>query len=399
MSSSNVDNFIAALEHSNRVRVVDLYLWSDFGGSTSPGGVVAAEKILAVMQVPFPELTKLQLTSDANTAPVIPDSFLGGSVPPRLRIFQLSGIPFPGSPKLLSSATHLVALMLSNIPYSGYISPEAIVALVSALSSLRTLWLKFRSLPDPESSIPPPLKRSILSALDEFCFEGTPEYLEELVTRIDAPQLNHMQITLFDQIDLDCPPLAQFIDRTPTLRARNNAHVQFGKWSSVTLIAQSRAVEIVTSCSNTERDRQLWSITQTCHFSLPPPCAVEHLYIESHLRWSGRVSGLHTIENTQWLELLRPFTMTKKFYTTREFALCIAASLQELVGARTTEVVPNLQHISVERFKPSGPFEAKIEPFVAARQLLGHPITISEYGPRSWADAPRGWKWTKDPDT
>ncbi|KAN0109365.1 hypothetical protein V8E52_009337 [Russula decolorans] len=38
------------------------------------------------------------------------------------------GIPFPGLPKLLLSATHLVQLWLANIPHSGYISPEAMVA-------------------------------------------------------------------------------------------------------------------------------------------------------------------------------------------------------------------------------------------------------------------------------
>ena len=38
------------------------------------------------------------------------------------------GIPFPGLPKLLLSATHLVQLWLANIPHSGYISPDVMVA-------------------------------------------------------------------------------------------------------------------------------------------------------------------------------------------------------------------------------------------------------------------------------
>ena len=53
---------------------------------------------LAAMQVPFAELTELKLWSSDVTPPVIPDSFLDGSAP-RLQIFDISGIPFPGLPK------------------------------------------------------------------------------------------------------------------------------------------------------------------------------------------------------------------------------------------------------------------------------------------------------------
>jgi len=109
MASSGVDNVIAALEQSNRV--CQIYLWGLTGQQL--------EEILAVMQVPFPELTDLELDSN-ETLPVIPDSFLGGSAP-RLRNFTSFGIPFPGLPKLLSSAAdHLVELWIRNIPHSGY---------------------------------------------------------------------------------------------------------------------------------------------------------------------------------------------------------------------------------------------------------------------------------------
>ena len=115
------DNIIAALEQSNRVRLVNLHRAS-----------WRLEKVLATMQAPYPELTDLLLISD-TPPPVIPDSFLGGGSAPRLQEFELDGIVFPGLPKLLLSATHLAYLGLFNIPHSGYISPEAIVALLSTL--------------------------------------------------------------------------------------------------------------------------------------------------------------------------------------------------------------------------------------------------------------------------
>jgi hypothetical protein len=191
------------------------------------------------MQVPFPELTDLRLSSRWHThidntnptsrAPVIPDSFLGGSAP-RLRNFTLENLPLRGLPNLLSSANNLVHLRLLNIPYYGFISPEAMSACLSVLSSLRILCLSFetRTAFAWESQVPPP-KRSILPALDNFRFKGTVRYLEKLVTFrvIDAPQLNEMRISFFSELNFDCARLARFINRTPTLRACDKAHVKF----------------------------------------------------------------------------------------------------------------------------------------------------------------------------
>ena len=225
MALSGTDNIIAALGQSNRVCQVNLELagWQ-------------LEEVLAAMQVPFPELTDLLLNSDDETLTAIPDSFLDGSAP-RLRNLFLRRFPFRGLPKLLPSATHLVELWLSNIPHSGYISPETIVALISVLSSLERLFLGFQSTqsrPDWETRSLPPPKRSILPALSLFHFKGVTEYLEDLVTYIDTPQLDQMGITFFNQIDFDCPRLAQFINRTPTLavRAPDEARVQFYDWSA-----------------------------------------------------------------------------------------------------------------------------------------------------------------------
>jgi hypothetical protein len=83
------------------------------------------------------------------------------------------------------------------------------------------------------------------------------------------------------------------------------------------------------------------------------------------------------IENTLWLELLLPFTAVKNLYLFKEFAPGIAAALQELVGGRITEVLPNLRDILVKDLELSGPFQDNIGQFVAARQLSDHPIAIS----------------------
>ena len=107
----NTDNILAALGQSNRVCQLELHL----------AGRESVE-VLAAMEVPFPEMTRILLFSDDEiddeAPPTIPDSFLGGFAP-RLQSFRLDGIPFPGLPILLSSATNLVSLFLSKIPHSG----------------------------------------------------------------------------------------------------------------------------------------------------------------------------------------------------------------------------------------------------------------------------------------
>ncbi len=150
--SSGADDIIVALKHSNRVCQVDLWATGQ-----------QLEKVLAAMQVPFPELTVLRLRSHDELPPVIPDSFLGGSAP-RLRVFLVYGIPFPGLPKLPLPANHLVDLDIFNTPHSGYISSDAMVTVLSVLSSLETLRLHFQSPQsrlDWESRRLPPLKRLV----------------------------------------------------------------------------------------------------------------------------------------------------------------------------------------------------------------------------------------------
>ena len=138
--AESVDNIIAVLEHSDRVCDISLY----FEG-------LDLDKLSAAMQVPFPELTHLWLRSSDETVSALPDSFLGGSAP-CLQYLQLKGIPFPGLPKLLLSATNLVELYLANIPHSGYFSPEAIVTALSTLTHLGRLHREKPPLPTENSA-------------------------------------------------------------------------------------------------------------------------------------------------------------------------------------------------------------------------------------------------------
>jgi hypothetical protein len=358
---SCTDNVMAALGHSNRIREFSLSLtnWQ-------------LEQVSAAMQVSFPELTKLWLSSHGETMPVVPDSFLGGSAA-RLRSFWLFGIPYPALPNLLFSADHLADLSLIDIPPSGYISPEAMVASLSALPRLRMLTLEFKSplsLPDRGTRHPPPPKRSILP-VHHFFFKGTTEYLEDLVSRIDTPHLGNLLIKLFNQIDHDFPLLAQFINRT--FKAPDEATVQFDDWNASVLFGIFR---IFISC---EPDWQLSAVTQVCSSSFSSTLeAVEDLYMECRDWQLVRKNINDAVENNLWLQLLLPFTAVKNLYLCKDFAPGIAGALKELAGDGITDVLPNMQNIFVDELVRES-FEKNIGQFVVARRLSGYPVAISNW--------------------
>jgi hypothetical protein len=376
--TDGVDSVVAVLERSDRVNNIELY------ANSSP----PVEEVLAAMQGPFPELTELQLRLQGKTGTVraLPDSFLGGSAP-RLRLLRLENTPFPGLPKLLLSATHLVHIFLWSVPHSGYFSPEAMVTALSTLTSLQLFWLDFQSplsCPDRESRHSPPPTRTVLPSLATFQFKGVPEYVEDLMTRIDCPRLEVLNITFFNQVVFDTPQFAQFIHRTSTLKPLEKARIIFmGHAASVNLSPQaSEQGKLNLQILCREFDWQVSSVEQVCTSCLPPVFMLEELYIyesrHSQPEWKDN------IEDQLWLELLRPFTSVKNIYISEKIAQRIVPALQELVESRAV-VLPTLQNIFLEEPQepqPSGslgPIQKGVQEFVSTREITSHPIAVSRW--------------------
>ena len=373
------ENLAVLLEHSNRICQFNL----DFRFSS-----LQWEIFLSAIRKPFPALTGFKLCpvdEIDEMAPVDPDSFLGGSAP-QLKTLQLHRVPFPGLPKLLLSATHLVYLELWEIPHSGYISPEAMVTCLSTLTRLETLEIGFeapQSRPDRNSQRPPPYTQTPLPALTKFWFQGASEYVEDLVARIDTPLLDDLTLTFIHPPIFSSPQLIQFIDRTPKIRAHDQARVVFEPDEDVWITipqAFGGKLRLQITCS---RSNQLLYLTQLCSLSIPQALisAVEHLCIVegASLCFDSDIEK----SSVQWLEFLRPFTAVKCLYLSREYTSHLVLALQELVGGRVTEVLPSLQTLFLEESEdgeetPSlGPVQEAIGQFVAARQLVGQPIAFS----------------------
>jgi hypothetical protein len=152
---------------------------------------------------------------------------LGGSAP-CLQSIELNGIPFLELPTLLLSARDLVTLELTRIPPTGYISSEAMVTGLAALSKLNSLTIKFKQ-PTPrlERKHLRPLTQTVLP-LTYFWFEGASEYLEDLVARIDCPRLNRgMLWSCGQRFDFQVSQLFKSINRSEDPRL-----TQFG-WGDV----------------------------------------------------------------------------------------------------------------------------------------------------------------------
>jgi hypothetical protein len=250
------------------------------------------------------------------------------------------------------------------------------LSVLTRLDRLEIVFKSPRSHPDPTSQRPPPSTRTLLPVLTRLRFCGAGEYLEDFVALIDAPLLDNLEITFFHRLIFDTPQLTQFIRRTPKFKAHDEARMIFSDWFVWVTIPQSSdgLLELAISCRRS--DWQLSSLTQVCSSSFPQAFipAVEHLYILE----VGFCDWQDDVENSQWLELLRPFTAVKYLYLSRRFVRRIAPALQELVGERVTEVLPALQTLFLEETHSSGPVQG-IGQFVAARQLSSHPIAVSRW--------------------
>src|SRR6267154_1713717 len=133
-SSEDEDNLIAALEHPDRVRRIQLAVTS-----------LQLEKVAERMQTAFTGLTSLSLWLDKGPTPALPKTFLAVSAFPHLRDISLVGVPFPGLPELLASTIDLISLRLLEVPEAGYIPPDVMSACLSTLPHLRSLCIDFHS--------------------------------------------------------------------------------------------------------------------------------------------------------------------------------------------------------------------------------------------------------------
>ena len=333
--ADNEDNAITALEHLDRVFEVRLLVtnWE-------------LEKIAMAMREPFPVLRKLHIESEDENAPVLPAKFMGGSAP-RLQFINIVGIPFPTLPTLLLSTSDLNILILRELTSTGYISPEALVVALAALPRLKWFTIEFASTRPDHIHPPPPVTRAVLPALTSFLFKGASEYLEDLVSRIDAPQLNAIRTYFWIKlVDFQVVQLSRFIDRSfgSNLTLFKRADVTLDKKVvsfNIYHLTHDRDVPYTTNTiSCYEIDYQVSHMAQVLgHFSAVLSNVV-HLDLKIGADESPQLDGLDDID---WL--LHQFSTVKTLYVIWELAGYVAHALEDITAEMVTEVLPSLDLI------------------------------------------------------
>ncbi len=325
------------------------------------------------MGVSFPVLERLHIRSqDTIRSLNIPNGFLGGSTP-QLRDIRLVSASFPTLPMLLSSSQALVSLQLDDIPNAGYFSPEELANSLSGMAQLKSLGLLFIPPNAHERRIDVTLpSRAILPALTEFEFKGNCEYVEDLVSRIDAPALEQIKVTFFEQPAFGIPRLSRFISRTKEVKSPHHTSIRLTE-DDVTITQHFRRP---TSGSGTfqlqipceELDRQVPLLIHVCRHLSELLSGVERFDIKAVPRLSMEGEEMDT---TVWLELFRPFRGVKKLEVTGGLVSSIASALERATGEMARIVLPALRDLHLFD-SPS----ASVEPFIAARQLCNRPVTV-----------------------
>ena len=360
IAPNDEDNVLAALQYPHRVCFISLYVThSQF------------RQMASVMEEPFPMLSRLTIiASSTDGLPVLPAKFLGGSAP-CLQSIYLRGVPFSSLPPLLVSASNLVSLTVELLSYTGYVTPDVLVAGLATLLRLESFIIKFQSATRRPASALPPATRTVLPSLNYFHFKGTCTYLEDLIARIDSPPLNHIYIDYLNHhVDVRAEQLFQFIDRSVrpgTLR--NHARVTFftdhvsfdiyrhgnnSSWksfpASILCDRNWRASEIVEVLNQ---------------FAATRPDMV-------HLKLVTRYNHSRDTSDAEWLHLLHQTSAVQTLHLSRENAERVAHILEDITAEEmVAAVLPSLELISLQDQPLSS-----IEKFAAVRRLGGRPITV-----------------------
>jgi len=223
-----------------------------------------------------------------------------------------------------------------------------------------------------------PLTRVDLPYLIRLDFEGTSEYLENLVARIDAPLLRVFRMMFIGPVLLNTPQLTDFVDRAERFKVLDQAALDFDHCNvTINLLSQKETVKrtilkVRCDCGPTEGRFSALAHARSSFLSLIS--SLECLNLTQRKFWSLYLQN--GVDNPDWLQLLRPFTAVKHLFLSGEQVLPVARALHELSWEVVVGVCPALQSIFLEGLQPSEDVVEAIGPFIVRRQLSGHPVTV-----------------------
>jgi len=337
-------------------------------------------RLIVPMDEPFPRLETLSLFSrtepEEGASLVLPRSFLA----PNLRHLELRGIYLPTGLSLLTSTHSLVTLKLTDIQAPGYFTPDNLVIRLQHIPQLEEVYIGFSApIPRPNAEgelFLPPIVHMMLPALRRLEFRGVSAYLESLLSRIRAPLLEQLSITLFNQLTFTLPHLSHFTRTTEGLR-HPTAHIIFNRGTVSFVVGSdkhfSEAVfSLHISCMHF--DWQIDSATQVCAALVPILSAAEELTIDFKDQ-SSPLDLQEEVDGIAWHNLLGSFDSVKKLCIGYPFASGFASAMA-FDDADVLGLLPELQELKAELKITQAPHTA-FAGFVNARQRAGRPVRLS----------------------
>ena len=336
---------VTALKHSDRIHEIVLDV------STS-----MLEKSTAWVENSFPALEVLHLRSPYAPT-VLPVGFLmSGSdgAPRRLREIGLSNVSFPHC--LLRSNRGIVSLDIGLNPFGDAesLSAGALAAILSETYQLERLSVNpypaTPSNPDQRSTHPslPANARAVLRALARFEFDGSRDYLEDLISRIDALILEQL-VVFYPQYIFDVPQLSQFVSRTKHLSSLPHQMSLGFSEEAFTIKHHFRHLELPPprrTFSLTLSIRHGWAaydwmaseLLHICGQMSPFTSSVEKLSINIQQRSSSDT------DTNQWPQLLGAFRSVRDLHLWCSLwgwgpALCMESAMEESTRKRSEEMM------------------------------------------------------------
>jgi hypothetical protein len=277
------------------------------------------------------------------------------------------------------------------MPANGYISPDAMVRSLAALTKLEYLSISFYkeiSPSDQWGSHTHPQMRAILPALTGVSYVGHSEYLEDFLAWIDAPRVKFVSID-YSMHRIQALQLSRFIERTEILK--------------IDQYTRATVYFYVDECSfGLNRSQEAWTrgnlnLNVTGEASLEVQVRhMAHLIGQLATGVFSKVDdfyahGDNVVQSgrmglTEWLPLFRQFPAVKTLRLSGKLAVSVASALDDTTEEMVADVLPALCLIRMAEYDEGdnkgededdwmeevGPMER----FLSLRQLSGCPVRV-----------------------
>ena len=358
------DNIIAALEQSDRVISISLTVTRSL-----------MEKLSAI-QKPFLELQNLVLLSLDGLPLILPITFQWGQC---LRRLHSTGVEFCAhlQPLYLGSSqcssTNIIDLQLHSTSLHLEISPIILKNVLSEMTQLRSLSLRFRSATNNHFPLPPHVERAALPALTCLNFQGSIAYLEGILTIIDIPSLEDIDITS-DNPFLALPNFKHFIDRIESHRSHIGAHILSSEPTiSISLTQPGALTRLKLQVLCKSFPTQIFS---TARFSLDLSPFLSNDEGDTRTSTTRPPVRADSSHGREVIRVLNKYTGKKLFHLDMDHSISVMHTLQPL-ERRHNDMSPALHKLYVRQ---PGPRDAVLREavvsFMTSRRLSGHPIEV-----------------------